>query len=281
MSSPFKGNPFGAIETGSLFRGSPFSADPFITTDPATDALAARMSVAPDGTRIGTIDTLIRALKAAGVWSKLDVLYLTAAHDAQAARLNWISTSYNLTAISSPTFTTDRGYAGDGAASYLDTGYSPSTAALPVNTAGFGFWCRTNSGGSPSNGCRTGPGTSPGLYGSPRFTGDVFNGRINQSTAGLSIAGATTAVGLTTFDRDTAASTTVYRNGVAMGTSTDAATNRPIPSFFLGARNNNGAAEAFDNRQYAALYIAKDTLPAGQQVALYNALAAYMTTVGA
>ena len=34
------------------------------------------------------IKTLVDSLKSAGVWAKLDALYLLAAHDAQAARLN-------------------------------------------------------------------------------------------------------------------------------------------------------------------------------------------------
>jgi hypothetical protein len=62
-------------------------------------ALIARMTIAPNARRKRAIDTLIGALKTAGVWTKLDTFYVMAAHDAASARLNWISTSFNLTAV--------------------------------------------------------------------------------------------------------------------------------------------------------------------------------------
>jgi hypothetical protein len=37
------------------------------------------------------IDALVGALKASAVWAKLDVLWVLAAADSQAARRNWIA----------------------------------------------------------------------------------------------------------------------------------------------------------------------------------------------
>lgn len=54
-------------------------------------AYFAGMSVQPDATRKGQLDTLITSLKSAGVWAKLDALYIMAAHDAQAARVNAVA----------------------------------------------------------------------------------------------------------------------------------------------------------------------------------------------
>ncbi len=93
--------------------------------DTASIALIARMTAAPDSARRGQIDALVRALKIAGIWPKLAALYLTAAHDAQAARLNWVSGSHDLTEHGALTFTADRGYTGDGSTGYLDSGWSP------------------------------------------------------------------------------------------------------------------------------------------------------------
>jgi len=71
------------------------------------------MSVAPSAARQLVIDALIRQLKDAGVWAKLDVLYVIAAHDIQAGRVNWKNPgTFTATEVSAPTFTTDRGYAG-------------------------------------------------------------------------------------------------------------------------------------------------------------------------
>lgn len=90
-------------------------------------ALFARMTVPPSNARKSLINQTISALLSAGVWQKLDALYVMAAHDAQAARLNWIADQYNLTAVNSPTFTTDSGYTGNGTNAYLSTGMVAST----------------------------------------------------------------------------------------------------------------------------------------------------------
>ena len=110
--------------------------------DPAAKALFARMAVQPDATRKGRYDTLIKALKAAGIWSKLDCLYVMAAHDAQAARLNIVRDGYNLTAVNSPAFAANRGYEGDGAGAYLMTGFNPhlTPSAFTASACHMGAW---------------------------------------------------------------------------------------------------------------------------------------------
>ena len=117
-----------------------------VSYDAAATALFARFTTPPTSARKAVINTLIVALKDAGVWSKLDALYLFAAADSQAARQNWVQDLYNATAVSSPTFTADRGYNGDGSASYVDSGFNPTTAVTPKfvqNSAYFGLWSRT------------------------------------------------------------------------------------------------------------------------------------------
>src|SRR5688500_11442038 len=53
-------------------------------------ALALRFTTDPGEVRRGLVDDCIGALKAAGLWAKLDAFYMLAAHDAQAARCNWV-----------------------------------------------------------------------------------------------------------------------------------------------------------------------------------------------
>jgi len=95
-----------------------------------TKALLARMSVQPSAARRTLINNLIVSLKNAGIWSKMDLLYVMAAHDQQAARLCWNNAAFNLTEVSTPTWTVDRGYTGDGVAMELTTGYTSSTSAV-------------------------------------------------------------------------------------------------------------------------------------------------------
>jgi hypothetical protein len=82
-----------------------------------TDALVARMSVAPSTARKNVINRRIQRLKAgpyssSNIWGKKGVDYVFQAHDAQAARLNWKGSTGDLTVSGTPVFTTNRGYKG-------------------------------------------------------------------------------------------------------------------------------------------------------------------------
>lgn len=71
-------------------------------------------------------NTLVEDLKAAGVWSKLDLLYVFATDgDSDYATLNWKApSSHQVTKVNSPTFTADSGFNGDGSSAYLDTNFN-------------------------------------------------------------------------------------------------------------------------------------------------------------
>jgi hypothetical protein len=112
-------------------------------------ALFAAMSSQPTDERKLQIDAFIVSVKATGVWSLLDVFYMFASHDSQAARLNWKNpgTLTATVAAGSPTFTTDRGYTGDGLTAYISLGYDPSVSSLgmALNSAHAGCYGLTSS----------------------------------------------------------------------------------------------------------------------------------------
>lgn len=93
---------------------------------PQALALFARMTTPPTAARKAIINTTIKSLITAGIWAKLDALWFMAAADSQTAKLNWVANQFNLTEVSAPTFTTDRGFTGNGTTSYLDTGAAPT-----------------------------------------------------------------------------------------------------------------------------------------------------------
>ena len=77
--------------------------------DAATEAIAAAFTTPPTTARKDLIDAAVVALKAAGVWAKLDALYAFAAADSQAAMINWKHPgTYNATEVNAPTFTADQ-----------------------------------------------------------------------------------------------------------------------------------------------------------------------------
>ena len=239
--------------------------------DPATAALAARMTTAPDAARLAAIDAAVRALKAAGVWTKLAGLYLLAARDAQAARLNWVQDAYNLSLVGAPAFTVDRGYAGDGTATYLDTGWAANLGAQ--DSLCFGIWDLTNAQGSAVAGLTT-AGT---LQIAPRTAANTLQAKVNGATALAGPATVTDGSGLSTANRSGPNDVQLYKNGVLAASSAANASGAPgTATLALGRANTS----VYSNHQFAACVIAA-SLTATEQAALYAALAGYMAAVGA
>jgi hypothetical protein len=246
-----------------------------------TDTLVAAMSSTPDATRIGHINTLILALKNAGIWSKLDVLWITAAHDAQAARLNWKTpASFALTAVNTPTFTTDRGYKGNGSSSYLNTGWNANTNGVNYtqNSASAVFWNRTARAANDKAlfGVYDG-GAEINTY--PRYVGDEFYGRVNDNVGALSSSA--NSDGLFHTDRQSSTARSAYRNGTSLGsygsTSSAAIPSQPI---YICAQYFSGSPSGFNGVDEIACAGFGASLNA-EKTDLYNAIQTYMTAVGA
>jgi len=244
-------------------------------------ALFARMTTAPTSTRKRLISNLIRALKVAGVYDKLDVLYVLAAHDGQAARLNWKADAYNLTAVNSPTFTADRGYAGDGATTNLTTGWIPSSNGVNFvqDSASFGIWSRTARAAASAAqlGGNGAAGGKVNLF--TRFSGDLAFARVNENPEGGSVSNASSD-GFISADRAAAGARKTYRNGSSLGSTSQSSTTVPTVEMYLSSVNNNGTPATRSTDQLAAAFFGGSLGDAGHS-AFYTALNTYMTAVGA
>lgn len=257
-----------SLANPAVLRGPSFEAE--------TESLTARFTTPPTGARKAQINTCIKALKAAGVWSKLDALYLFAAADAQAARQNWIADLYNATAVSSPTFTTDRGYAGDGVASYVDSNFNPSSASSPKfvqNSAFFAAWSRTAAASAT-----TSAGHFDGTKGTtlnPRNTNAIVS-RVNQASSFTTGATITDGSGLTSLSRTGASAVRIDKNGVKVADDTNASSTVANGNLKAGTIGNS----TFSTTQFAAMAIGSQ-LSEAEDLALYNALNTYLQAVGA
>ncbi len=236
-----------------------------------TTALVARMTVQPSTARRGLIDALIAGLKTDGVWAKLDWLALLAAHDAQAARLNWRAAGA-LSAVNSPGFMVDRGYAGDGASAYLDTGYNPATAGANAtrNNTAIGVWDRTASD------------TSQAIMGTQSQAWFLMNrysttattlGNVNDTGYTTLPIGSTGASGLTAASRTGAGALSLYRNGIGIGSGT-AASGAPPNETVLLLRGAD-----YSSHQAAAAFIGA-ALTAAEQASLFGRINSYLTAIG-
>lgn len=251
--------------------------------DAAAAAYFAAMAVPPDGARRTLVNNMIVSLKAAGVWAKLDWLSLVAAHDAQAARINALNPAQVMTEVNAPAFVADRGYTGDGAASYLNTGWNPASASSPKftqNSAHHGAWIGTEVAS-----------TSQSDYGgannptNTKYDGTRYRGGVNSTSTIYTPGGAVTSLGHWCFSRPDAAGFQPYKNGAALGASVTAASAAPANgAFFVLAYNNNNANGTtplqYSTRRVQALHWGSH-LSGAEVGALYAALAAYMAAVGA
>jgi len=126
-----------------------------ITFAKESRAIIDAMTVPPNMARRRLIDLTVRAFLGAALWPKIDVAWFLAAHDEQAGRINWKDPgNFTLTAVNSPTFTADRGFAGNGSTSYLDTGWDWGTngVGFTQNNAHHSLYQRTSGNNNPTLG---------------------------------------------------------------------------------------------------------------------------------
>ncbi|MPT47041.1 MAG: hypothetical protein E2598_01310 [Sphingobium sp.] len=260
-------------ETGPLSLATT-SVPPFHFIHAEAEALVARFSVQPDTIRKALIDSFVGSLKAADIWDRLDLLYVPAAHDEQAARQNWVGGTFPLVdGGGTPQFFADRGFFVDGADDYLDTGYRPSTGVkFTRNDASYGYFARNS--GIQANGTAnfsTLSGNSVGL--SPRSSSNVSAARLNSSAA-VNGGPSTDGYGFWAVSRSDAANIDLYKNG-ALLVSAAAASTAPAAQYLTLGR---GAGSNYSQNQLGIVF-AGASLTAAQMTAFYSAVSAYLSAV--
>jgi hypothetical protein len=238
--------------------------------DSATAAYLAAMTVQPDATRAGLIDTLITGLKSDGIWALLDLLVLPAAHDAQAGLINAVNPAMSAAVNGTMTFTVDRGYAGDGSTGYISTVTNDSGwPRFSQNSMSFGCWVNVNATTSLVMGQITGTA----LRLTPT-TGSNMQSRVGSTT---SVTGANTAgTGLFMSNRSDSSTVAIYRNGTSLATATGNASIALAGEPLL----INRTVSVYSTCRAAAIILA-GSLDATKQAALYTRLSAYLTAIGA
>jgi hypothetical protein len=248
-----------------------------------TSTLIAAMSVPPSAGRARLYDNLIRKLKNGGVWTQLDFLYIMAAHDEQAGRVELKSPgtrtlSYEGT-LAAGDHTTDRGFTGDGSGEYLATAFEPSTHAVAMtqDDATVGSWSVvTNTGGA---GFDIGQIPADVMRINPRTGADLVACRLNTTTNDNPISGST----------DSRVHTAIVRTGAATGTayrftdfSTSTTGDYDVTSTGLGTLPVTFMRDGsvYSTRTIAVGY-AGGALDATEIGVMDTALREYLTTVGA
>lgn len=108
---------------------------PVTTYEAEATALFARMTGTVSNRRKAIINTTIRLLKAAGVWSQLDAFWRTDADSDANARLNWTGDFYNLVPNAGASWAANVGYTFDGVTGEIETFFQPGQSQMLQNDA--------------------------------------------------------------------------------------------------------------------------------------------------
>ncbi len=232
-------------------------------------------------------DGLISALIAGGVWDKLNGLWVMWAHDEQAARVNLKQPSMAATNINAMAFTPFRGFTGDGASSYLDTGFNPDADGAGIytqNSAHLSSWVVEDP--APA----TGSGAVGQLGGSSSTTGAFFliprgggagvaRVRLNWSSAVGNFADLAvpqgSALGLRVISRVADDTADIYSNGVFVSEIERGSDGVAGLNFGIGR-----AVSTYSPATHGAASLGAG-LTAPEQAVLYHALNAHRHALGA
>lgn len=237
-------------------------------------AYFAAMSVDPGTTRKGLINALIVGLKSDGLWTKISWLSLLASHDAQSARLSAKDPTKSFTAVNSPTFTMDRGYAGNGTTSYLDAGETLQAAGIYAQNSAFisHYVNVAGTGSYKTIGGAIGSGTPLGVIFVDSSSATI--GYLNNTSTAASAAGATT--GLFTASRTGSTTFSIYRGASSVGSDSTATTG--VPSGTAGFAGRAGGSYTNDRQAVAAWGSGLSAM----DVSNFNSrIVTYLTAIGA
>jgi hypothetical protein len=181
-------------------------------------ALFARFTTPPSSAEKARINNCIEALKAAGVWTKMGVLYVPgSAQDSQAAALDWKNAA-NLTLINAPSWNA-QGFNSNGTTSYLDLAIPASSVpGLVQDSVHLGAWITAADGVTSFP---IGRQNASGLHNLTTAPANL-SARLSSATA---ITMATVVVnGYHIATRRGATASELYQNGTSLGTNAEVST---------------------------------------------------------
>ncbi len=255
--------------------------------DAATTAWVAAV-VSNGGTVSGArqivVNSLIVSLKADGIWTKLDRLWLHAAENEPSA-LTDIVANVLATEFNTPAFAVDLGYTGEDSGTpghFIKTGFIPSTSGVTYiqNSAHISAWVVGNIA-SANGGCLLGAsngGAFTDLYATYAADNNVY-GRINDSGASGGQGTSVTRAGQWLANRDSSTTSQVYQNGSLFSSPNQVSGTPTTVELYITCENANGSSVGGTPNQIAMVSMGGGFN--GTDVTnFYNALRTYMTAVG-
>lgn len=242
----------------------------FVNPEAAT--YVAAMTVQPDARHKELIDVFVGELKTADIWDDLDIVYLPAAHDEQAGRLNLKNPgTFTCTNVGAgPAFAAEGGITGSGSTGW-NTGWNPTLHGVNYqqDNASMWVWCNTTQAAANVIEAGSNAGTARAniyAYGS---TGGV-RGMMNDATLTTFGGVVTDALGLTGITRASSTHKTMFKNLTNKGSEPVVSTGLPNLAQYICMPNPSpGGTKQIGFAAWGASL-------AGKETALYNAVYNYM-----
>lgn len=250
-------------------------------------ALFARWGTDPGATRKGLVNACIQGMDDDTDWTLIDEIQVYAAHTQADGLLGWKNNS-DAVVVSSPTFTTDRGFTTNGATDYLNSNFVPTTDGVNFiqDSACLGVYINdagADTGGSTTYACGmadTGNVRVSRIV--PKDAGGDIRGILNSgSTTTFTSVTPNTRAGFTTINRSGASALEGYRNGSSVGTGTTASTGVCSQPTWIGIHNVGGSPNGTGASARYAVFMAAGSLDATRQARVYARLLTYLTAIGA
>jgi hypothetical protein len=225
-----------------------------------------------DPTQKSAVNTLVLALKAAGVWSKCTAIYPFVGGTATAHSRNLRSTAFTITWNGIVTHNAN-GVTGNGSTGYGDTGVTSNV--LGRDSAGI-FLCSKTAAAMNQVDCGATDGTNFLQISArtvPNTVDCAVNSAVSNSTVNADGSGVfvLSRIGSTTFN--------LYVRGAKTGVGFSSVATVGL-NVYVCARNNIGAAAFFSARNFSMFGLMNQSLTDADELALRNAIVAFNTTLG-
>lgn len=231
-------------------------------------------------TREGHLNTLVNGLIADGVWAKLDRLWVFGAENTQSALID-LKALDQAAEVNSPTFTANKGYAGNGFTSYINTTFNAATQGVnyTLNSANVSIWCNGNFR-PPATVAQTGVLSGSSLMDLLSYTavfGPVGLGfRMNGGGAALT---SSADAGVFTAQRTGTTAIEGFIDGTSAGTGAAGSVAVVSLPFFVCGRNDDGGLAIPTSDSIAAASYGGG-LTSTQMANYYSRLQSYSVTAG-
>lgn len=221
-------------------------------------------------------------LKAAGIWSELDVLYIFATDgDSDFATINWINPGlYRCTKQNSPTFISNIGFEGNGTDMYLDTNWIPGTHGVNFTLNDACGLCYVNNNTTETAHVFAEYGTRSGVGTAGQFILLSNSVATNQHSWAINGGGAVSGAAVTSdgfyhMKRTASNSQALYKNGASVGTSAQSSNSLSTRSMYI--LKSNEASVTNTNRQ-VSMFAAGASLT-GSESTVYTIWNTYFTSI--